>query len=432
MKKTILLTLVLVLAITVVATPECKIASNECPDGEVGLFSFYNMTNTHVTEYNPGVAPYHMCCQNVDVEVNLKQEQCLLSERETQLFALYQNVNDASITKHAGIKPGFVTDDWDRFIVDGEQRVFGPTQVLCMETTGGVGRAMCTYEDGSCNPNQIYLGSLYTDHNSHYTYSEGTGTALCCEFAVENVEIEGVRICGVDYFCGEVDGVCPEHYVGDNGETADCGNVFDPDCFGTLSFVFDMPQVNLSLITGVSNTLGDSVTFKEYMNQTHYLVQVEVYSRFSHDNSQTQIQLGPGAPSQLQTVYLDSVRSLSVCSGTSQFECFTYDSSTGLVTIYHPLSNRMVTLIFLRPSITIPYLFLFIVFASIILIAAIAGKLHTDKYKKQPQFEKLERYIRLELTKGKTKEQIREKLLSVGWDEKHIDPQLNSLEKHHK
>lgn len=48
----------------------------------------------------------------------------------------------------------------------------------------------------------------------------------CVEQAVEDdneVTGHGVTICGIDYACGESDGVCPEDYG------AEC-EVTDPDC----------------------------------------------------------------------------------------------------------------------------------------------------------------------------------------------------------
>lgn len=100
-------------------------------------------------------------------------------------------------------------------------------------TTIAFGDLLCTYKtNADCNEaiDEKFIMSLSNRTNAFASTQNIYPIKVCCKSPQAEAERPGVSICGVEYLCGQTDGVCPKDFLTEDGNYVSCGNYTDPDC----------------------------------------------------------------------------------------------------------------------------------------------------------------------------------------------------------
>lgn len=236
-----------------------------------------------------------------------------------------------SIINLSSQSSGLFGTDYDTNVCFGDLRCeVRPTQDGCM-----VGEAAVLRLTGTSNA-FAELGS----YSGSYPYT------VCCSSqsaAVERRTVEGISMCGVTYYCGDADGVCPQNFNTTLGRPAQCASAPDPDCSGfisdfSVSFIKADGEV---LESAPSNSHTDEIQYSEFENATTYAVTVRLDSVVDVAESVTTLQLRAGY--ELREVIFD-MKQIGECDIVQELPC--YEASASAINIRHSLSPHILQVLF--------------------------------------------------------------------------------------
>jgi len=195
-------------------TPQntCEWKYGSCDFGDAAILSAYAPNGSHVSQYNASLG-MHLCCGN-NIDFSFQSQRCSQTGYQAQPFVLYRESNSEVsqlVSSLARNRLCLAT----KFDASQQQNNF----------------AQCTYNAGPCSVNQSCIASIDPTNvsDSHLGQCGDLGLNVCCSFN-QPLQLDGIEICGVSYWCGVPDGVCPMDYEAPNGTRPVCYAREDPDC----------------------------------------------------------------------------------------------------------------------------------------------------------------------------------------------------------